>query len=191
MHPLQNPVPARANTRRQLLLRISRRRLNQRGDGRGLFGSYFRCGLAEVAIRGGFDAIEALSQVDLVQIGFEDRCFRIAPFERRGGQHLAKFTTDSFVTLAVGHPHQLLRDRAAALHDAARAKIGETGSGETNEVVAAMLIEPPILGGENRGDQMRRNAAQWDIDPPFGEQREDLTIVDVVERRRLRARVQT
>ena len=190
MHPRQNPVAARADAHRQLLLRIPRRRLNQRGDRRGFFGSYFRCGLAEVAIRGGLDAIEAFSQVDLVQIGFEDRRFRIAPLEAAAvsisrSLRLTVLSRSPLVMrtnccVIVLPPCTMRRARRFATPEAAR----------RDEVVAVMLIEPPILRGEHRRDKMRRNAAQRDIDPPFGEQREHLTIVDVIQRRRLRARLQ-
>ncbi len=41
------------------------------------------------------------------------------------------------------------------------------------KVVAAMLIEPPVLGGKHRGDQdAEKRALRRDVDPPFGEQRE-------------------
>ena len=49
---------------------------------------------------------------------------------------------------------ELLRDRGAALHDAAGARVGDQRADGAGEVDAEMLVEAPILGGEHRLDQV-------------------------------------
>ena len=49
---------------------------------------------------------------------------------------------------------ELLRERGAALHDAAGARIGDQRAHGAGDVDAEMLVEAPVLGGEHRLDQV-------------------------------------
>jgi hypothetical protein len=48
----------------------------------------------------------------------------------------------------------LLADGGAALHHAAGACVGDHRAEQTGKVDAEMLVEPPVLGGERRLDQV-------------------------------------
>ena len=53
---------------------------------------------------------------------------------------------------------ELLRDRAAALHDAPGAQVDDHGAGKADRIDARMVVEAPILGGDHG---LRKVAGQF------------------------------
>jgi len=54
------------------------------------------------------------------------------------------------------HPRELLRDGAAALHDAAGAHIGDEGAGKADRVQPKVMVKTAVLDGEHRLRQVFR-----------------------------------
>ena len=72
---------------------------------------------------------------------------------------------------------ELLRDRAAALGDAAVPNVGQSRRRHTDEVEALVLIEALILDGDDGLNEVRRDLGQRDVDPLFLVDRECRLVV--------------
>ncbi len=166
--------------------RPRRRRLDDAGDQRRFLDGQVGGRLGEVAARRRLDAVEAVAEVDLVQVELEDLLLGIGPLDQRG--------EDGFLDLAGQAPlegqealaRQLLRQRRAALGEAPALQVDEDRAHDADHVDAAMVVEALILDRQHRVDEVRRHLRQRHLDALFLEDREDRAIGDVVEDGRLR-----
>ena len=118
-------------------------------------------GLAEIATRSGFDPVEPGAEIDAVEIEFQDLVFAeilLNPLRHQGFNHLAMeapVAAGKGVGKAVAG--ELLGDGGCPLPDSARLPIAQRGARHADVVDAVVLPEAVILGGNERGDDVRRH----------------------------------
>ncbi len=80
---------------------------------------------------------------------------------------------------------ELLRDRAAALRQAAAPDVGQHRGADPHGVEAVVIVEALVFDRENGRLQVRRDLRERDIDALFLEDRECELVVAIENRRRL------
>ena len=141
--------------------------------------------LAEVAARRRFDAVQAVAEVDLVEVELENLGLLVQHLDAFGEDELLQLPADGLVGREEALTRELLRDRAAALRGAAVADVGERGRRDANQVEPVMLVETLIFDRDDRVDQIRRIVGQRHVDALFVEDREGELVVGVVRERGL------
>src|SRR6201999_1294205 len=76
---------------------VAGRRLGERGKRRGFGDVQILDRLAEIALRGRFDAVRAVPEVDLVEIQLEDAVLRVFRFDRAGDLRLFQLANERLV----------------------------------------------------------------------------------------------
>ena len=142
------------------------RRLDEAGEQRG-FGQrdVFRL-LVEIGIDRRADPVIAAAEIDAVQIKLQNLLFREAAFEPERDHELFSFTPESPIRLEKQVLRKLLRDRGAALHDLIVVQVRLDGAREADRIEAEMIEKPPVLRGEHRLDEVRRNVLVRDVAAP-------------------------
>src|SRR5919197_599371 len=139
----------------------------------------------EVPARRGFGSIETIAEVHLVQVELEDAVLRVFALDARRQDQLLQFAADRLLLREKTLTRQLLRDRAAALHDAPVPQVGQRRLDDPHEIEAGMIVEALILDREDGLDQIRRDVVEADRDPLLLVDRERELIVGVEHRGRL------
>ena len=114
-------------------------------------------GFLEIEPRGLGGADAEISVVEAVQVGGEDLAFRPGHFQAAGGERFADFGERTAFGGRRGNFDELLGDGGGAGNDppfgeqiAARPQCGQ-------QIDAAVVVKPLVLGGERAGDEVRRN----------------------------------
>ena len=84
--------------------------------------------LAEVAARGGLDAVQAVAEVDLVQIQLEDLLLGVEVLDVRREDDFLQLPAICLVAREEALSRELLRDRAAAFGAPALLKVPQDGA---------------------------------------------------------------
>ncbi|KAF0136726.1 MAG: penicillin-binding 1A family domain protein [Xanthobacteraceae bacterium] len=132
----------------------ARRRLEQAGEQRGLGQGHVAHRLAEIVLRGGFGPEGAAAHIGAVEIGLEDFVLAGARLQPKGEEGFLDLALDGAFVGQEQVLGKLLGQRRAALHHAAGAGIGGDGAEGADEVDAVVLVEAPVLGRQNRLDQV-------------------------------------
>ena len=138
--------------------------------------------LPEEAARRRPDSVDGqatlLAEVDVVQVGLEDRPLVVAPLEGEGEAGLENLPVPGASGGQDRVLHELLGQRAATLSDAAVPDVRPHGAQDGATVDAIVLEEPPILGREDRRDQMGRDGGEGDglVEPSHAETAQDLRL---------------
>ena len=164
------------------------RRLDQPGEQRGLGHRDLGGVLAEVAERCGLDAVEPVAEIHLVEIHREDFVLRVLTLETRGDEDLGELAANGLVGGQEALSGELLRDRAAALSQAAFEDVVQGGAANADDIDTAVVVEALILDREDRLHEPGRDFRQRDIDALLAKDRERGLILRVEERRGLRHR---
>ncbi len=135
-------------------------RLQQPGDHRAFEQVELCRRFAEIAMRGRIHAIGAGAEIDPIEIDFENLVLCEAVLEPQGQQRLADLSGETALGRQKQHFGQLLRDRAAALHDVTGVQIGDRGAHQADRIDPEMAVEPAILGRDHRFRQHRRHLRQ-------------------------------
>ena len=169
---------------------VLRRVAHQPGEHRGLADGDVLDLLAEVRARRRGDAVRAVPEVDVVEVDLEDLGLRELALEAHREDQLLHLAADllrllELRDLLVGHQtldgadclladeQRLLDDllgqgRGALLDVAVGAEVEPGGAHDADEIEAGVLVEPVVLGGQERGDQVLRHPSE----------RDDLAILD-------------
>ena len=153
-----------------------------RGLGDGEIGRRF----AEVAARGRFRAIEAVAEIHLVQIDFENLVLAVELLDALRENRFPQFAAKRLVTRKKADARKLLRDGARAFGRAALADVGEHGANDANAVDAVVLVETPVFYSDDRISQVPRHARQLDFDAILGRNRKDRAVVRIEHHRAFR-----
>ena len=113
--------------------------------------------VVEVDARGLLDAVRAVPEVDGVEIGGEDLVLLPPLLELPGERRFEELAPDRLLARQVRVLDELLRDRRAALHDAAMRDVGPERPRHAAHVDAAVLVEALVLGGDDRVLHPRRD----------------------------------
>ena len=178
---VEHGVGARAGGRQIDVRRKARRRLEQAGQHRGFGEVHVARGLVEVVLRGRVDAEGAAAHIGAVEIELEDLVLgepRLEPDREERFLHLA---LDRALVVEEQVLGELLRDRGAALHHAAGARIGGERADGARRVDAEMLVEAPVFGRERRLDQVIGKVLERDGVVVLDAARADLVAVAVEE----------
>src|SRR5688500_2661608 len=119
----------------------------------------------EVTERRGFDAIQPVAEVHLVQVQLQDVALAELTLDACRDDDFLQLASIGLLRRQKTLSGQLLGERASALHGAALAEIRQRGAGNANDIEAAVVEEPLILDGGNRLDDVRRDAFEWHLDP--------------------------
>ena len=149
-HRVQHFVAARESVVRPHERVVDRRRLRQAREQRGLVERQLACGLGEVRLGRRLDTVRVVAVIDLVEVRGEDALLRPVPAELDGETRLGELPLQRLRARQVEVPHELLRDRRAALHDPARANVGDEGARDPDRVDATVLVEAPVLDRDGR-----------------------------------------
>ena len=113
-------------------------------------------GLAEIVIRRRHDAEGAAAHIGAVEIELEDLVLGQVELEPERQEGFLDLALERALVRQEEVLGQLLRDRGAALHDAAAAGVDGQGAEGADRVDAPMLVEAPVLGRERRLDEVVR-----------------------------------
>ncbi len=126
----------------------SRGRAHQAGQQSRFGEGYLLGGFAEIALRGLFNAVGAGPEIDTIQIELEDLRFRKIAFQPQREQQFLQLAVDRTFLSQKEIFRQLLRDGGAALGHAAMPNVGDQRARDAVRVDAVMLVEAPILDGD-------------------------------------------
>ena len=164
-HDRQHQVAAQPRPVGRAERRVDRRGLDQAGE-RGRFGqAQVRRVLPEIqprALGGPVHGERAvLAQVHLVQVQLEDLVLAQPALEDERHELLLELAPERLLRREDHVLDQLLGDRAPA--DQVRpvaAQVGEERAGGADRVDAGVLVEPAVLDGEHRLDEVGRDGAE-------------------------------
>src|SRR5262249_1918902 len=116
-----------------------------------------RCGLPEISPGGGFDAVVAVAQIDLVQIGLEYLRLLNPALESDRDERLLHLATERAIAVERELTAELLGDRAAALPWLSVAQVDERCARNRDNVEAVMVEKATILGRKHGRDHYARD----------------------------------
>ena len=197
LHELERADLALASELHAVRGRIFRRRCDEPGEHRGLGDREVFDLLAEVCLRGRADAVRAVPEIDVVEIDRQDVGLGQLALEPNRADDLAHLPPsleallldgelvgrvrrrilDVFVAGEQRLLDDLLGDRRATLLDVIRAHVFDGRAQDADEVEALVLVEPAILGGDERGRHVRRHALELDDLAVLDRERTDLLAV--------------
>ena len=131
-----------------------RRRLEQAGQHRGFGEVHVARGLVEVILRRRVDAERAAAHIGAVEIELEDLVLGQPRLEPDRQERFLDLALDGALVGQEQVLGELLRDRRAALHHAAGARIRRQRAHEARRIDAEVLVEAAVFGRERRLDQM-------------------------------------
>ena len=187
-HRLEHDIAPRDRAIEVDRRRVGRRRLDEAGQQRRFLDVEVARMCAEEAERCGFDAVEAVAEIDLVQIQLEDLILGELTFETPREDGLFHLPPKCLVRAEKTLSGQLLRERTAALRRAVRAQVRHGRGEDAHQVDAAVIVEALIFDRDDRVHEVRRDVGEWCLYAPLLKDREHRAIVLVVQRRRLRHR---
>ena len=116
--------------------------------------------LLEIAARGHVDAPRAAAEINGVEIHLHDLVFAQRRVEPRSHDHFAQLALVADIVADQKVLRDLLRDGRAALWPARLRDVGDEGADQAALVDALVLIEPLVLGGDERLLDVLRNVAE-------------------------------
>ncbi len=128
--------------------RKPRRRAHQPGQHGRLGQRYVLGGLAEIALARLLYAVGAGPEIDAIQIEREDLLLGEFALQPQRQHHLLQLAMDGTFLSQKEIFRQLLRDGRAALRHAAMQNIGDQRARDAIRIDAVMLVEAPILDGD-------------------------------------------
>ena len=131
-----------------------RRRLEQPRQHGGFRQVHVARRFVEIILRGRVHPEGAAAEIGAIEVEFQDLVLRQPHLQPQRQERLLDLALDGALVGEEQVLGELLGDRGAALHHAAGARIGEHRAHGTGNIDAEMLVEPPILGGQYRLDQV-------------------------------------
>ena len=159
----EDVIPARERAVEVADRIVEARRARQHREQRRLARAEPLRRLAEVGARRGLDAVRAAPEVGAVQVLLEDLALAERALDPEREDRLRDLVAQrARRARRVDHPHELHRDRRAAVGEAAGREIEPEGARDPDRVDARVLEEAAILGREQREDRVRAHVAQAD-----------------------------
>src|SRR5207342_1794039 len=140
---------------------------------------------AEVSARRRLDTVQAVAEIDLVEIEPEDLLLGVDALETRRENQLLDLAPVGLVRRQEALAGELLRDRAAALGAAVVPYVRQRRRGDAHEIEPVMIEEALVLNRSNRLDEIGRHFRQRHLDALLLENRKGELVVVVEHRRRL------
>jgi hypothetical protein len=135
--------------------------------------------LGEVRLRRGLDPVRVAAVENLVHVRVQDPALRLLARELDRETRFGCLAAERLRRLLdVEVARELLRDRRAALHDVARADVGEERARDAGIVEGPVVPEPPVLDRDRRFRDPRAHLAQGDrLTVPLGRDRAEQRVV--------------
>ena len=146
-------VPARCQPRRRLHQPGEHRRFTQRQ----LFGFGI-----EIDARSGADAIGAIAEIDARQVARQDLVLAQPRLQPQRDDDFLQLALDAAVGRQKTRLGKLLRQRRTALGNAAGLDITGQRPGNAAWIDADMIVEAPVLDGDQRSRDIFRQAGDFD-----------------------------
>ena len=143
--------------------RQPRRRLDEAREHRGFRHRDVLRGLAEISLRGGLDAVGAGAEIDAVEIEFENLGLGMLALQPQREFDLLQLALHGALLGQEQVFRQLLRQRRAALADAAMHDVRHRRARNAERVDAVMRIEAAILDGDKGLRQIGRQVFQRNV----------------------------
>ena len=137
-------------------------RFHQPGEQRGLRQRHVPSVMAEIFARRRLHAIGARTEIDAVEIEFEDLILGIFALQPQRQDRLLEFARQRALLRQEQVFGELLRQRRAALHRAAAGHIPQPRAQNAHGVDAEMGIETSVLDGDERLGQVGGQIGQPD-----------------------------
>ena len=134
---------------------VARRRLQQPGQHRRLPRREVLRLAVEVMQRGGAQTVSVVPEIGVRQVALENLVLGQPGFEPEGDQRFARLTAKRLLRREERELGELLGDRAATL-GASAGQIAPRGPGNPARVDAPVVIETPVLDGDERVHHVRR-----------------------------------
>jgi hypothetical protein len=142
-----------------------------KGIGRGQNGrqsrSFGKAELAawdpEIELGGSLKAVDAVAQVNIVEVESEDFVFAVALFQLQGGDGLPQLAPEGVAGAGVVPQHgagQLLADGAAPLLHFPRAQVHPKGAGNAQQIHPKVGVKAVIFSGDHHLGQNRPKSFQ-------------------------------
>ena len=161
---LQHEIAPRERAIGMLARVVERGPLDQPDEQRELRGLELVQGLGEVILAAESEAVDGaravLAQIHLVQVRDQNVLFRVVRLETHGHDGLGRLAAEGLLVRQKVVLHELLRQRAAALHDAPGPQVGPDRAQHAERVDAVVLVEAPILDELDAAAQERRNVGR-------------------------------
>ena len=129
---------------------VARRRLRQAGEERRLLERQLLRRAREVRLGGGLDPVGVIAVEHLVHVRGQDPVLRPLARQLDREARLGELALERPLAREVEVPHELLRDRRAALDDLAGADVRDDGARDADGIDAAVLVEAPVLDRDGR-----------------------------------------
>src|SRR6185295_1690329 len=113
--------------------------------------------LAEIAEGRRVDAVGAGAEIDAVEIELEDAALGEPGLKPQRQHDLLDLSLEGPLRFQEQVLRQLLGEGRTALDDAARLIVGEEGPDEADRIDTEMMIEAPVLDGDDRLRQIGRH----------------------------------
>ena len=165
--------------------RVAGGRLHEAGQQRRFRDADGRRRLAEIPERRGLHTVQAVTEIDLVEIQLENLVLAELLLESRRDDDLGQLASVGLLGRQEALPRQLLCDRAAALGETTFSKIAQRRTRNANDVDSVVIVEALILDREDGVHQVRRHARERHIDALFLEDGEGGLVGTIEQRRRL------
>ncbi len=111
-------------------------------------------------MRRAVDAVSAGTEIDAVEIKFEDLFLRQRFFQLRRIHHVGQLARNIAPGIGEDDLGGLLRDGRTARHPAPRLEIGPKRAQQALRIDAVMRIETPVFHGDEGGGQISRHLLQ-------------------------------
>ena len=136
------------------------RRLEQAGEHRAFGQIHVTSRLVEIILSRGIHAEGAAAHIGAVEIQFQNLVLGQARLQPHGQERLLDLAVERALVRQKQVLGELLRQRRAALHDAAGLRIGDDRAQGAADVDAEMLVEAPVLGRQHSLDQVVRKLVE-------------------------------
>ena len=164
MHQLEHQVASHAGTLPVSMRRDAVRRLDDRGEQRRLGDRQLAGTLPEVEARRLSHAVDlrraALAEVDLIQVGLEDRLLVVPGLDEQGHHGLGELSLQGLLGGEEEVLDELLGQRARTLTDAPRPEVRDERAGDAAEIDTMVTLEALILDGQHRVGEMTRQVIE-------------------------------
>src|SRR2546429_7375378 len=108
-----------------------------------------------------------MAEVDLIRVELEDLVFGEILLDVDGQEGLVHLAAEALFRRQEDLLGKLLGQRRGSLDLLPGNEVLETGTDDGLRIDAAVMVEVRILGGDDGVDQMRRDVALADHDPPL------------------------
>ncbi len=147
VHAMKHEVAARERERR-IIERRKSRAVDHAGEQRGFLEFQVADGLAEIKLRGGFESVVAVGEINLVGVHREDLRLGVAALDLKSEKNFLHFAAEGAVAAVEKKiAGELHGDGAGSAGDAMLEDVARGGAGDARKVDAPVIFEVLVFDG--------------------------------------------